>query len=479
MNGVGILQPPPIRVDHRASIDLPMSDVSYAGPLNQWLAQAPPQPPPRVMGKSPAELLAPYLTDPEQAQAAAEAAARRLRAPYAKANERVSGLPDVGTVLGNKLVNTLMAGPTLMGQVAEGAIDPNSPEGIRRATDVASGTLGWGMLGARPGAAGMAGGKLAQPAAVEPKTGTLSDFITAYHGSPHDFDRFDLSKIGTGEGAQAYGHGLYFAENEGVAKDYRRTLGLKTINNDSPADAAAFWLDEFKGDREAALKYLREAPKNLPAKSAAIEEQTIKHLKDRSESKLGHMYQVAIKAPPEHFLDWDKPLSEQANPKVRDSFEKAMPGRWDQIKDMPAGKAYIDLTQAARDPKTGMSLPTSDVRASKDLREAGIPGIKYLDQGSRAPFGPQTQLVSDKSGQWYVADQAGKRQHGPFQRMDDARSKKSEVDAQAAAEYDAKNKTSNYVVFDDRLIDILKKYGIAGIGALPTMNAYHYQDKGN
>ena len=42
--------------------------------------------------------------------------------------------------------------------------------------------------------------------------------IKAYHGSPHDFDRFDLSKIGTGEGAQAYGHGLYFAENEGVAE---------------------------------------------------------------------------------------------------------------------------------------------------------------------------------------------------------------------------------------------------------------------
>jgi hypothetical protein len=30
--------------------------------------------------------------------------------------------------------------------------------------------------------------------------------ITAYHGSPHSFDQFDLSKIGTGEGAQAYGH---------------------------------------------------------------------------------------------------------------------------------------------------------------------------------------------------------------------------------------------------------------------------------
>src|SRR5690606_34108278 len=42
--------------------------------------------------------------------------------------------------------------------------------------------------------------------------------IRAFHGSPHDFDRFDISKIGTGEGAQAYGHGLYFADKEEVAK---------------------------------------------------------------------------------------------------------------------------------------------------------------------------------------------------------------------------------------------------------------------
>jgi GNAT superfamily N-acetyltransferase len=35
----------------------------------------------------------------------------------------------------------------------------------------------------------------------------LKPGIRAYHGSPHDFERFDSSKIGTGEGAQAYGHG--------------------------------------------------------------------------------------------------------------------------------------------------------------------------------------------------------------------------------------------------------------------------------
>ena len=48
--------------------------------------------------------------------------------------------------------------------------------------------------------------------------------ITAYHGSPHDFEQFDMSKIGTGEGAQAYGHGLYFAEAEPVAMEYRDKL---------------------------------------------------------------------------------------------------------------------------------------------------------------------------------------------------------------------------------------------------------------
>lgn len=51
-----------------------------------------------------------------------------------------------------------------------------------------------------------------------------SEPIKAWHGSPHDFEKFDASKIGTGEGAQIYGHGLYFAENPSVAKFYRESL---------------------------------------------------------------------------------------------------------------------------------------------------------------------------------------------------------------------------------------------------------------
>src|SRR5258708_31309271 len=49
--------------------------------------------------------------------------------------------------------------------------------------------------------------------------------IRAFHGSPSAFKAFDASKIGTGEGAQAYGHGLYFAESQGVAESYAHVRG--------------------------------------------------------------------------------------------------------------------------------------------------------------------------------------------------------------------------------------------------------------
>lgn len=51
--------------------------------------------------------------------------------------------------------------------------------------------------------------------------------LTLYHGSPHEFDEFDISKIGSGEGHQAYGHGLYFAEEEEVSQIYKGFLGKR------------------------------------------------------------------------------------------------------------------------------------------------------------------------------------------------------------------------------------------------------------
>ena len=52
----------------------------------------------------------------------------------------------------------------------------------------------------------------------------------AYHGSPHRFSDFDITKIGTGEGAQAYGWGLYFTTARGIAAFYRNTLSRRTYS---------------------------------------------------------------------------------------------------------------------------------------------------------------------------------------------------------------------------------------------------------
>lgn len=47
---------------------------------------------------------------------------------------------------------------------------------------------------------------------------------TAYHGTPHRFTDFSLEHIGTGEGAQAHGWGLYFAQDRKISEDYRNRL---------------------------------------------------------------------------------------------------------------------------------------------------------------------------------------------------------------------------------------------------------------
>ena len=49
-------------------------------------------------------------------------------------------------------------------------------------------------------------------------------YQSAYHGTPHRFERFSLDAIGTGEGAQAHGWGLYFAGEKSVSEQYRKRL---------------------------------------------------------------------------------------------------------------------------------------------------------------------------------------------------------------------------------------------------------------
>ena len=51
-------------------------------------------------------------------------------------------------------------------------------------------------------------------------------YQTAYHGTPYSFEKFDLGAIGSGEGAQVHGWGLYFAKNRRIANKYKEVLGI-------------------------------------------------------------------------------------------------------------------------------------------------------------------------------------------------------------------------------------------------------------
>ena len=309
-----------------------------------------------------------------------------------------------------------------------------TPEALQAVT---FGTLAPGMAFGARGSLGMGGSKLPLPR-PEPS-------IRAYHGSPHSFDRFDMSKIGTGEGAQAYGHGLYFAEREGIARTYKESLSGDALElggqrivpaAGSPGDMALAQLRSVPPGSEPffearrSLRSLRDAPDSTAytrdAANAALKQLDDWQLAGGKPVVDGHMYEVAIHADPAKFLDWDKPLTQQSphvqkalkrfgfNPQKTelDAYDNALLAALDgtgptKLPKQPSDPLGANIYESSKIVPGGFRDP---VAASQALREAGIPGIKYLDQGSRA----------------------------------------------------AGDGSRNHVVFDDNLIEILRKYGLGG-----------------
>jgi hypothetical protein len=156
--------------------------------------------------------------------------------------------------------------------------------------------------------------------------------ITAFHGTPHNIlGKFDISKVGTGEGAQAYGHGMYFAEAPAVAKEYQKALSnpevvLKTgerISNPtlgSGEDVAKAWLEEqfLQGSKNPFDDALAKITKlRNSANSPAQFDDAAKILNNWKNQGAtvdlgGNLYKVDI--PDEYIpkmLDYDKPIKDQ------------------------------------------------------------------------------------------------------------------------------------------------------------------------
>jgi hypothetical protein len=316
-----------------------------------------------------------------------------------------------------------------------------------------AGAVRAGTSGARALMEGLLGGSPTTQAAGDVARNFAADesgALKLFHGSPHDFDKFSMDKIGTGEGAQAYGRGLYFAENESVAKKYRDDLaGWATAGAERTLEAVG-------GDVDRAILETQEKLNGLLQRNEAgdfkgsernfemqrqIQQDKISQLinyKNTGNFDRGRMYEVNVGANPEDFLDWDLPLGEQPK-RFQDlivSREKervaAEAEKLRQRGLMAAADLYdpneITIERLARGKfagSTGGDFVQSTKYGKKPnaiepdlLREAGIAGVRYFDAGSRG----------------------------------------------------ATDKSRNYVVFDENLIDIVRKYGIATAAAMLGMS---------
>ena len=211
------------------------------------------------------------------------------------------------------------------------------------------------------------------------------DGITAYHGSPHDFDEFDTSKIGTGEGAQAYGHGLYFAQAEPTAIGFRDRLahqGAIDLEQEShqrgvplSRDAQIELRRQAKSDADAATAAKRMQYASIEARP--LPQEKLADLIDTyRKSTKGHMYEVHINAHPDHMLDWDKPLRGQ--PHIINAIDQHI-GDPNSVLEHLFG--HLDATGGDLHEKLGGQYKPKAV--SEKLSSMGIKGIKYLDAGSR------------------------------------------------------------------------------------------------
>lgn len=188
----------------------------------------------------------------------------------------------------------------------------------------------------------------------------------AWHGSPHAFDEFKIDAIGTGEGTQAFGFGLYFAQAKEVASRYMETTATM------------------------ARRIFAERNGEAPAPSQS-----------------GFLYQVRLALKEGEYIDYDRPFSEQTGP-VRDALEE-MGIRTD------TDESVGDLLK----PRLGNG---GDELVAQDLLKYGIKGIRFLDGDSRdagqgaynyVVFRPEDVRVISRNGEPIVKPEA------PTRPMDD------------------------------------------------------------
>ena len=285
-------------------------------------------------------------------------------------------------------------------------------------------------------------------------TGGEGHGIVAYHGTPYNVDRFSVARIGSGEGNEVFGRGLYFAEEKKVADTYR--VAGEQKRNLSPSFNAG--VDNLTADEAIAM--LKQG-KDVWAKGGGSDWYQLRfgsptELVRRAEKDIGNrftsglkpfgnLYTVRLDVKPEELVDWDAPLSEQ--PKLKAALDDAAKDRGEFA--IPQSLLRANYSTTNNGPVDGastmgalQSLFDKDDKAVADhLMKHGFAGVRYLDQESRGA----------EIGVYYTG--RGWRLSGSEKTF------KTKRDADRWLAEHKSLPTRNYVIFDDSRIKITHANG--------------------
>jgi hypothetical protein len=325
-----------------------------------------------------------------------------------------------------------------------------------------------------------AAGKLVRPTKENPVTAVppteTEPGIIAFHGSGADFDQFSLEKIGTGEGAQAYGYGLYFTDSEDIAKFYRDAVGGKNINRIKQFDDIG---QALKGKMTLTTDIINNIiDKKIKVSSLPKEAQSLvkEILKRKEPPTIKKIYKVGLAPKTGELLDYDAPFSEQS----KDVQEKLLKAGY-KVDANTSGSGGMILEAIMSDIAKKETAPRSarldEINAELKVLAKEID--KYSTTGYRNFTDPKGEAAAEK----YDA-LMDERANLPKFSKSDARKIASEKIAKAgipgikykaagsrAANLDAADAEMNYVIFDDKAIKILEKYGIVGPVAITALGA--------
>ena len=256
-------------------------------------------------------------------------------------------------------------------------------------------------------------------------------YMTAWHGSPHKFDKFSTENIGSGEGAQAYGYGLYFASKKEIAEWYKENLQAQdvvfkykgeelffddyegqSVTDNELTDLALFFVSNFESISDA-ISSIKTGDHSFDTdywnfSEKKVEKEIYRLLKNGDISfeypdKSGALYEVELAPAEDEFLLWDKPLSEQSvlldrtKAKIKDEqsniYKRVNSGNKIIFENGETELARTDFFKKVLDSKSYMtggefyrflSNKYTPEETSNILHSLGIRGIKYLDGTSRA-----------------------------------------------------------------------------------------------